>query len=255
MDALRGIGMAAFLVVSVAVGLRLLCLATRTRKLPELAIGAGFLLAGGLGYPLVFVPELFPGVPRDLHFPVAALGLLCFHLGAGSLWVAVWRIFRPEAGWALALVTAALLLLAITFARDALVDRRPIPSPELAWYWVGLSVRIGALPWAAIEALLYHAMLRRRLLLGLADRAAALHMLLWGLGASAAFAMSVNGVAMRLVPGWAAHPAGVWVSSLLGLVAATLIWSTYFPPRALRARLARAGAPAPVPTPDPVRDR
>ena len=43
MDAFSKVGMGAFFLVSFVLGIRLLCLAARTRKLPELIIGSSSL--------------------------------------------------------------------------------------------------------------------------------------------------------------------------------------------------------------------
>ena len=51
------LGFGTFLTVSVVVGTRLLLLARRTRKLPELAIGLNFILAGAVGYALLLAAE------------------------------------------------------------------------------------------------------------------------------------------------------------------------------------------------------
>ena len=52
------IGFGSFLAVSLAVGTRLLLLARRTRRLPELAMGLNFLLAGFIGYALLVAAGL-----------------------------------------------------------------------------------------------------------------------------------------------------------------------------------------------------
>lgn len=236
---LRAIGLAVFLGVSWVVGIRLLLLALRTRKLPEAAFGTCFVMAGGLGYGMVIAGTLFEAVPVHLRYPIAAVGLFAFHVGSGALWLAVWRIFRPEAGWAASLCAAALMLLAIAFVRDALVDRQPIPSLARSWYWVGLYARTGCIAWGALESLRYYRMLVRRTRLGLADPETALQFLCWGLGASAVFCMTGNTVALRLLPSYAAHPAGLWLSSLLGGAGAVLIWLTFFPPGFYRRSVAR----------------
>ena len=57
------IGFGSFLTVSAVVGVRLLLLARRTRRLPELAIGLNFVLAGLIGYGLLIAAESLRVVP------------------------------------------------------------------------------------------------------------------------------------------------------------------------------------------------
>jgi len=74
--ALAALGGLAFVLASLVLGIRLLALATRTRRLPEVCIGLALLLMGGLGYPLIMT---------------APLGLIA----AGSMWLA----FLPPAAY------------------------------------------------------------------------------------------------------------------------------------------------------------
>lgn len=60
MDLLALLGLAAFVLVSSIVGMRILVLAATTRGLPETLIGLSLVLAGGVGTGLVVLPALWP---------------------------------------------------------------------------------------------------------------------------------------------------------------------------------------------------
>ncbi len=238
MRVLAALGYGAFLLASCVVGVRLLLLWRRTGQLPELTIGLGFLGCGGVGYPaLMIAAGAFFEMPPDAARWTASLGLLAFHLGSAALWLAIWRIFQPQAAWAESLFVLATTLLAVVFVRDVLIDGRPIPPADGAWYWVGLFARCACLLWGSIESFRYHARLRRRLALGLTDALTVSQFLLWGIGAGAGFGMVINTVLMRLHPAYQVSSPGLALSTLLGLVAAACIWLTFFPPAALRRRL------------------
>ena len=91
-------------VVGLAVGLRLLLLARKTRRLPETLLGFSLLFLTVLGLGLMMVsrrPEVFSTLLGDVTFP----------LGMGFLTLGVWlllsftrRVFRPDAMWARILV-------------------------------------------------------------------------------------------------------------------------------------------------------
>jgi len=104
---LLGLGVLVQIVVDLWIGGRLLRLAQRTRGLLELGFGACLLLFGGLGIPAAAVARLGPfasdGANQSLL--IGALGLE--NLGSFALFLATWRVFRPNAKWARSLVWIA----------------------------------------------------------------------------------------------------------------------------------------------------
>ena len=109
-------------------------------------------------------------------------------------------------------------------------------------------MRTSGLGWSALESLRYHRIMRRRMQLGLADPVVTESFRLWGLGAGAAFAGSLLGLAARALTGHGAaeFPILNLVLSLLGLVAAIAMWLAFLPTpaylRFVEARGRRAGA-------------
>jgi hypothetical protein len=80
MTLVQHLGMLAFLLTSLAVGVRLLLLWRRTRELPELTIGLAFVLAGFAGGVLI---QLGKALDSDL-----LRGAAVATLHAGALWCA-----------------------------------------------------------------------------------------------------------------------------------------------------------------------
>ncbi|MDJ0787096.1 MAG: hypothetical protein QNK05_09850 [Myxococcota bacterium] len=235
----------AFIVVGGFVGIRLLLLARRTRELPELAVGLGFLFVALIGYPMGLSSAL-PGVPHALACFSFGAGHIATAIGSISIFVFTWRVFRPDARWAAALSAACMLALvgsaavAVHSALNTPVGER-VPDPALVFRQLTVGVSYF---WTAIEGLRWYQMLKRRLALGLADPMVANRFLLWGLsGLSAGTAVVVSTV--RFLQG--APPVGDPVSMLAigfgGFGAAISIYLAFVPPARYR-QLIEDGAPA-----------
>ncbi|GAF95123.1 unnamed protein product, partial [marine sediment metagenome] len=98
MDASRLFGVAIFLVTCLAVGIRLLVLAARTRQGPELALGLTLFASGGLGGILYFLGTSRAEELGEFAVWVRGSGRLCLTAGALTLWGFTWRVFRPGKG-------------------------------------------------------------------------------------------------------------------------------------------------------------
>lgn len=224
-------GLVAFLLVSLVVGLRLLLLWRKTRGLPELMIGTGFLVGGAFG----FIPEhlvVTGAIQGSWDGPILAIAELAIRSTAVLCAVFTWQVFRPESSWArnLALGIGAALALA------HLAHPGPWATAEtpLAWYAsiVTAIVRSGAFAWAAAEALREGVMARRRARLGLVSPETASRFLLWGFAMLGPACMS----AVPLLTRWLLQPdpgpdlfwAGL--QSFLGLVAALAMAKAFLSP-------------------------
>lgn len=223
--------MAAFILASLVVGGRLLLMARRTRQLPELTIGLAFFLGGGIGYICSFLSSQKADALGDAAGWIGALGLLSINVGVGSLWIFTWRVFRSESVAARLVVVVALAALATSFVGHYASNGLGPRSFGGGWFWLGFPVRSLGFGWAGFEALRYHALMRRRTRLGLADAQVTHRLLMWGLGASAIFvSFSVTGVSLLL----GSSPFSLLPStvlSILGLTTAVLIWLAFFPRR------------------------
>jgi len=238
------IGFAAFFCVSLAVGIRLLALAARTKRAPELLIGLGVLGIGPIGFGL----QTLAGVADapSLAEGLAAASAVAVAIGLWAKLVFNWSVYRRDSGVAL----AGAWLLALAVAAHLLVQ--PLLGSFLeATQSVRLNGTRGALQaltlgWGAAEAFRYWRLLRRRARLGLAEPELANRFLLWTLSAGAAGLGTAIGVAASLATGKLplAMPEVLVSSSAHGSVAALGMWLAFAPPRTYLRWLAGSRARA-----------
>lgn len=235
MQSLLGAGVLVMIVADTVVGARLLWLARRTRGLPELAMGSSCLLLGGVGYPLSVAARRGAHLAGIDAQTLLFLGLAAQDLACLAVWIATWRIFRPDRRWAAALVAGAAGALAVSLA---------LGSPDGGiHYWVGLAARGAAFAWTTVEAGRYSALLSKRVPLGLADPVVHDRIRLWGwttAAVSLAFAVFAFGRASGL---GTQSPTVLATTSMAGLVSGVTLWLAFVPPRRyVRLVLARARA-------------
>jgi hypothetical protein len=240
MASLAQLGIGCLIVSCAAVGLRLLALGARSRQLPELAVGAGYLLFGALGYPLAAVARASAaeGAPQAGLWLAAALAIQ--NLGVMGGYVFNWRVFRP--GRTGAAVTAlGALLLALSWIGHGIDPGWPSAESRGPWYFLGLAARAAAFVWGAAEAFVYWRRLRRRLALGLADPVVTNRMLLWGtsefviaLGFGVFAYATLAGTGVNAVP-------VVLAITACGLGAASTMTLAIFPPARYLRWLASPG--------------
>jgi hypothetical protein len=245
LEILGAIGGGAFILTSLVLGMRLMLLARRTRKLPEFSMGLGLFLMGGVAYPFQVVAQVAASLPLGLRAALMAFAILCLSTGTTFFAVTTWRIFRPGSKAAAAgapLVAGALLLFVVLQCASqggfsALVRDRSGPFRY--------HILVVALPvwWASFESFRYYGMLKRRLLLGLADPVVADRMRLWGM--STLIAASTNLVSIyALFTGRdpATWPTGAAIIGAMGLAFSAHLWLAFFPPQSYLQRVAARGA-------------
>jgi hypothetical protein len=243
------VGFGSFLAVSFAVGVRLVALARRTRRLPELAIGLNCLLAGSFGYALLLAAESLRLLPSPQDGWASFAGVACISAGAGCVALFSRRVFRPGA-WA---AGAALVLLAGWLALGVwgswvlhVEDAAGGPGVWLGRWAPNLGL-LAAYAWAGAEPLRYRARLRRRARLGFGDPLVANRMLLWGAGTVAIASIALLHLAAQLAGHYELPPALVGPVSLCALAAAATQWLAFLPPRGYVQRLERAAQAPRVP--------
>lgn len=229
MGALAQLGIACLIVSCAAVGLRLVALGARNRRLPELAMGAGYLLFGALGYPLAAVARASAAEGAAGAGLWLAAALAIQNLGVLGGYVFSWRVFRP--GRAGAAVTAAgALLLAASWIGHGVEPGWAGAESRGPWYYTGLAARAAAFVWGAVEAFVFWTRLRRRLALGLADAVVTNRMLLWGTNSLViALAFGVFAAATLAGTGVNAVPVVLAITAC-GLGAAATMTLAFFPP-------------------------
>jgi hypothetical protein len=172
------------------VGLRMLSLARKTRKLPELWMGVGLsafaiaqasrLALGLLGAGIGAEPALGIYLLMQVGYSGAIVGLCFFTVGA----------FGSRSSWRRALLVG---LVALTLLSRSMLVRGMAPlllsgAPKQAipiWDSAAVSIYVLSFAWMAAESLRYHRLLCRRLVLGLADPVVTNRFLVWGAGAGA----------------------------------------------------------------------
>jgi hypothetical protein len=221
------------------VGLRLLSLARRTRKLPELCMGLGL-----LAFALAQVSRLTLGGLELLSAPKLALGAyLLMHLGylAAQLGLCLFTmvVFGPRSRWRLALVLG---LAAFGALSRSMMTRGVAPEllsgasvPAVPGWDTGSVVSFAlTFGWMAVESLRYHGFLRRRLALGLAEPVSTDRFLVWGTG-SAATCLLVLLLSWLYLQGLTLMSGSLVASVLVsasGLVNAVVPYLTFTPPAA-----------------------
>ncbi|HKJ24608.1 MAG TPA: hypothetical protein VKB65_07285 [Myxococcota bacterium] len=239
---LGAIGGGAFVVAAVVIGWRLIWLSRRTRGLPEFAIGTGLFLMGGLGYPLIVLARQMTAWPDAARAGLILANEIFAIVGMTLVAVFNWRVFRPNAPWAKALVGAiAATLTGLMVAQGcaggwlALADGANFP-----WAWAAVPNAV-ALGWAGLESLGYHRTMVKRARLGLADAALVDRFRLWAIGTfSSAFLTlaslsgQIRGIDM------ATSTEGALLVGAFGVVSAGAMWLAFLPPAAYTRWVARA---------------
>jgi hypothetical protein len=249
LDLFVGLSSLIFVVVGTAVGMRILLRARADRSLPELAIGIALVSFAGITQTfsiarVALEDRMGPGATIALQLGATAGSSLAL-LG---LYVFTWRVFRPDARWAVLLFAGGSALGLWAGAAMAAVSFYAVGVPPvLTGGWIALSALSYAIcfGWGAVESLLYHGRLRLRLRLGLADPLLVNRFLLWGSACSIAFAIDVALMALAIQHVDFNHaPLPKLLVSASGLVNA-VAWYLGFTPPAWYVRWARAGAAAP----------
>lgn len=237
------LGFGSFLVVSLALGVRLLLLASRTRLLPELAMGLNVLLAGFVGYGALLASESLRLVPAPWDRIGSFVGVTFISIGAGCVGLFTVRVFRPHAP---AAKTALACLVGWLFAGVVgswFLHVRGDESGVAGWLgrWAPNLGLLVAYSWSAAEPLVYQVALRRRVQMGLASPGVAARMQLWGVGSLAIAAIAALHLAAQLAGRNELPAALVGVVSIFALVAAISESLAFFPSRLARRWLERAG--------------
>lgn len=234
----------ATLALGLVLTLRLLHLASRTRKAPELAMGLYCLLVSGGSLLYVFAFRVGLDGGSVAVRPLAAASTFCIGLGAFALAVGIWRIFRPGERWAGALVAVAGLWIGGGWIACVLSGRPVTLGDATATNAFFLSGRLVVYAVGAFEAFRYAGMLQRRVALGLADPVAAHQIRLWGMAWLCVASVGLGTVLVMRLAGPAAFDAALAPLVLATLNAAAWVctWLAFFPPAAYQRWAAGAQA-------------
>jgi len=217
--------------------------AVRVSRAPELFVGLAIavMIAGGFGR----------GTVGELSWPLIGLGFAALLAATVFLFAFTWKTFRPDVGWARALVLAGGLAQAIVVAGAFLALRAADPSTSAdivaAPGWL-LAIR-GPLAvsflWTTLEAFHAYTMSRRRMALGLGDAIAANRMLLWAwVGLASTLNNVVNGWLQARGVSAMVDPFAAATTAAGAIVPVVLMWLVFMPPRAYLERVSRRAAQA-----------
>jgi hypothetical protein len=226
----------AAVVVGTTVGSRLLLLARRTRKLPELALGTAC-LAIALGGVFLFPPFYFASTWPEWAVFASLIGSnLVNGVAALAICLLTWRVFRPGRFWAAAATTTISLVLLVAMVAQILRGDAVPCWALLPENHVFMWLRVAAFLWAGFESLRYAGMMRRQARVGLGDPVVTAQIQLWGVATLAVGTMlALWALAPHLghasVQEW---PAGAFLANALGLVGAGSVHLAFLPPLAWR---------------------
>lgn len=223
--------------LAIYVGIRVLRLWTQTRKIPELSIGVSVLSIAIGGVVFAVLEGRQAEVGGDLPILPSAVGVVALAVHIISTYIGTWQVYRPQSGWAKVLVVSGSLV-AVSWAYSAVTG---------AWMpLLFLAVRGGGMVWAALEAFHYSAMLRRRIVLGLAEPMMAHRIWLWGVGATAQTVVIALDSASWIATGASLSQfvAGVCFTAVIALIGSAAVALAFFPPRAY-ARMVTGDGPPP----------
>ena len=244
---LAGLVTALNLVLSLVVGLRLLARARGGWPAPELSLALYFLLSAFLATPpqiLVYggMGDARLAVSEPAGRALLAFAVLAMAIGAGAIYVFTWKTFRPERGWAKAIVAAGCASLALGYAIESLHEGFAPVVFAGPGHWIGWAGRTAAMLGVTFESFRYWRMLSRRLRLGLADPVVTNRFLLWAIWAACSTLNYVADLASRglywlvyetvqPVPEYLASMVGptIIVTMVLGAISAITLFLTFFP--------------------------
>jgi hypothetical protein len=220
-----------------SVGLRMLWIARRTRQVPETAFGITC-ASGALGGILLVTGS--GTLTGEENYLLWALSVVAMAVGAAALYVGVWRIFRIESLWGTALAAVGILALLVATDLRLLSGEIVQLSEPNGGLLLGQVASFVGYSWGSIEGFHYWLLMRRRLVLGLADPLTTHRFLCWAIAAAAAALLSP----IMLYGAFVAHAKlntlpvlFLWLQANL-LISAVGMWFSFFPPAFYRRRIA-----------------
>lgn len=243
-ELIAAVGGGSFVLASLVVGCRLIGLAARTRALPELVLGGGLLLMGGIGYPMVSTAQHATGLSDALRQTFFGIHMLGNVIGMGGVALFTRRVFRPRETWAGGLAAGVPAVLAVAMVLQWMAGSMEFLSTNRGPWQLIHPIGVATLTWAALESLRYWRLLRRREKLGLADPVVTDRMRLWGFGIGAGASIQLLSLSLEAL---GIQVTGTALSAIivgpLGVTAAALVYLAFMPPEFyLRRVQARAAA-------------
>jgi len=239
-EILGALGLLAFAVSSVSVGVRCTLRGLKTGAAPELSVGIGFLVGVLVGYlpeSVVTSTELFSAEASKTILMVTQIAIRVAAICVMVFTVSVFNRRRPLGMGLCVGILAALVASWIAFPHYVTYADGP---DDLFWYEVFSIARSVAVAWGAAESLAYYRKCVRRRSIGLADPMVTNRFLLWGIGLVSLTGLMASTTLAKLAGidptayGW------VLLESTLGLIGAVSLWLAFFPADAFRRLIERS---------------
>jgi hypothetical protein len=204
-----------------------------------------FLLLTALGTSGLARGSGLPDTSAELRFAVLAASHLAISAGLWCLAAFSWLTFGARSQWRRRLAVGLGGALSGAYLAQWIFDGfSVVPGPGTL---TALACRAACMGWVSIETAAYHAVLRRRQRLGLADPLVANRVLLWSLWTGSIAILMLVGAILRVLSVQEAELATaiyrsvpfLSLSAVLSLVAALALWLSFLPPGPYRAWVER----------------
>lgn len=250
-----GLSQLAYLAVMGTLGVRLLLMARRSRRLPEALLSAHFLLCCTVAYVLLAsgmaIAQQGGGEPSPIIFPLIAAGHLLSVVGVFAVAAFNYLVFRRRAAIGRLLLGAAGACLLVAYVGYGASGGFADAHMGGGWYAFLYGSYMAVAVWVLWEPLLFWSRMRRRQQLGLAEPLEVNRFLLWGTGSAFRFVMLAAGalpvvLAEVMTPEHLATwgPLVLISAALAGIGVAGAYWLTFFPTRAYLSLFRGARTPS-----------
>jgi hypothetical protein len=240
MGIVAGLAQALYLTAAFVLSGHLLARARRSRDLAPLLLGVQLLFAMGFGYLLCAAGTSLAMLSKEpsprLVAGLLASGNVSTMVGLSAALLFNWRVFSPGERWPLWLGGGFAASMLAGWLGSAASGAFETGSYTNGWFLLLNASMLAINLWVGIEPLVYHAKLRKRVRLGLAEPLIVDRFLLWGLGSLARAALIVMGpigeLLLRSLGDEGRHTfttVSVAIASALGLAASVAYWLTFNP--------------------------
>ena len=248
LEALVALCVSLYIVIGIGVGVRLLRIAARTRRLPEAALGTTLFCFAALSQPAAILQQVLRDQGEAGYSGAFAIvSWIGTFLALVGLALFTWQTFRAGERWAMALFAAAIAIDALALGRVALQIASGAGDSAQLGPWIALSCAAYAVifGWGAVEGWLAFSAARRRERLGLAEPLLKNRLLLWAVSSSGGLAADVLLIPLLLSGGDLTQDARAQLAIASSALLNGVCWYLAFaPPPVYRRWMEGAAAPA-----------
>jgi Na+-transporting methylmalonyl-CoA/oxaloacetate decarboxylase beta subunit len=226
------IGLAIGAIVNMVVGTRMLTMAIKNRREPELMLAILMLVGGVFGLALLNIAQRVHVLPPEAKPLLASAGVGCQYVAALAQLRFAWVVFRPGQSWATAFYLTFTAAVVAGYVVDILSGSyigyagEPMRSLHFAY---GLALRNVTAIILAVESYIFLGKLKRQLAIGLTSSHVVRSVRLWVLALSMVAVLYTIAFAYRLATGESASaaPAAIATMGLLAASAGVCFWLAF----------------------------